>query len=266
MTTLAECFANPKPKSKFIPYISLGDPTFELCVEWGMSIIEAGADILELGIPFSDPVADGPVIQASYKRALSGSFEMEKVLKTTAKIHQNYPQTPLVYLAYYNPIFRYGVKEFFQAAHQAGIRGLVIPDIPFDAREYDTIYTLAREQAIDLIHLITPATTNQRINKMKKYVGGFIYYVTSFGVTGERQSFSANLSERVNMVRQTLEIPVCAGFGISRPEQAREISAYADGIIIGSAVQRIIEKHSADPDQCNQQLAYYIRQVRSNIL
>ncbi|MEM7180036.1 MAG: tryptophan synthase subunit alpha [Spirochaetota bacterium] len=265
MGSLAQCFAKAKPKAKFIPYLSLGDPTMELSVEWSKSIADAGADILELGIPFSDPVADGPVIQASYKRALAAGFSMAKVLEITGKIHKNSPEIPLVYLSYFNPINTYGLERFFQESYQAGIRGMVLPDIPFDSKDSQKVFTLAERYKIDIINLITPSTPLSRMRKMKKVASGFIYYVTSFGVTGVRTAFADNLSERVQIVKDTLQIPVCAGFGISRPEQAREISQYADGIIIGSAVQKIIEKYAENPDECNRQLGRYIKEIRASI-
>jgi tryptophan synthase alpha chain len=265
LTSLSECFQKTPPYKKFVPYLSLGDPTFELSVEWALSIIEGGADILELGIPFSDPTADGPVIQASYKRALSNGFTMEKVLQTTEKIHTKYPLIPIVYLSYFNPIQHYGLENFFRSAHRVGLRGIVIPDVPFDSKESETVCQIANANLIDIIYLVTPATTEQRIKKMKKYASGFIYYVTSFGVTGERSGFADNLNQRIQTVKDLMGLPVCAGFGISRPEQARSISEVADGIIIGSAIQKIIETHSVNPDGCNKKLKHYIKEIRNSL-
>ncbi|MCB1159367.1 MAG: tryptophan synthase subunit alpha, partial [Leptospiraceae bacterium] len=142
---------------------------------------------------------------------------------------------------------------------------LVIPDIPFDSKDSSTVFAAAEKYKVDIIQLVTPATTTARMKQAKKFASGFIYYVTSFGVTGTRNSLPENLRERIELVKSTMQIPVCAGFGISRPEQAREISQYADGIIIGSAIQKIIEEFSNVPDECNKRLNHYIREIRNSI-
>lgn len=265
MGSLKESFENKKKGCHFIPYISLGDPEYALSVEWAKALIDGGADILELGIPFSDPVADGPVIQKSYMRALAKGFSMDTVLKTTKQIHSYKPEIPLVYLTYLNPIISYGMDSFFKKASEAGIKGMVIPDLPFDAKDSSLVLKKSREVGIDIIHLITPASTNQRILAIKKVASGFIYYVTSYGVTGERSMFANDLKNRINMVRKTLNLPICAGFGISRPDQAKTIGAYSDGIIIGSAIQRIIEEKSSKVDECAKALKEYALEISKAI-
>lgn len=251
---LKDCFAKSK-KAKFIPYISLGDPDYEKSTEWADALIRGGADILELGIPFSDPVADGPVIQASYKRALTNTtFSMQKILDTTNRIHNLQPNIPLLYLTYFNLIFSYGIEKFFGQAYQSGIRGVVIPDIPFDTRDSIPLFQTATQNQVDIIQLVTPATNEDRIQQMKEFSSGFIYYVTSFGVTGERANFHKDMKSRIKKVKKIMSMPVCAGFGISNPAQAKEISEYADGIIIGSAIQRIIEKNGQELEKCKQEL------------
>ncbi|HMV45060.1 MAG TPA: tryptophan synthase subunit alpha, partial [Leptospiraceae bacterium] len=155
MSSLKECFEKDKNRSKFIPYISLGDPEYALSVEWSKALIDGGADILELGIPFSDPVADGPVIQKSYMRALAKGFSMDKVLETTKQIHAYKEEIPLVYLTYLNPILSYGEDKFFKKAYLSGIRGIVIPDLPFDAKDAREVIEKARANGIDIIQLIT---------------------------------------------------------------------------------------------------------------
>ncbi|MBK6608069.1 MAG: tryptophan synthase subunit alpha [Leptospiraceae bacterium] len=261
MGSLKECFENKKNRSNFIPYISLGDPEYALSVEWAKALIDGGADILELGIPFSDPTADGPVIQKSYMRALAKGFSMDKVLETTKQIHAYKPNIPLVYLTYLNPVISYGEEKFFKKAYLAGIRGIVIPDLPVDAKDSAYVLEKARASEIDIIHLITPASSKERIEQIKKVASGFIYYVTSYGVTGERANFAQDLKMRIEMVRKSLKLPICAGFGISTPEQAKSISAYSDGIIIGSAIQRIIEEKSSHVDACAKALHEYAKEI-----
>ncbi|EMY76585.1 tryptophan synthase, alpha subunit [Leptospira weilii serovar Ranarum str. ICFT] len=247
----------------FIPYISLGDPDYESCVVWADALIRGGAGILELGIPFTDPVADGPVIQKAFKRALAHPFSMKKILEITAQIHKLHPQIPLVYLTYFNPLFSMGLESFAESAKNAGIQGLIIPDLPYDTPEAEEFFSRLVKRKIDFIHLVTPASTNERIQSMKSLASGFIYYVTSYGVTGERRALAEGLEERIQLVRNQIGLPVCAGFGISSADQARDISRFADGVIIGSAVQRIIEEFGANREVCAGKLLAYASMIRA---
>lgn len=260
---LALAFESGESKSKFIPYFSLGDPNYELSEDWASAIIEGGADILELGIPFSDPVADGPVIQRAFTRAFQNPFSLEKIFTTTRNIKDKYPKTPLVYLTYFNPIFHSGMDDFLKKSRDSGVSGLIIPDLPFDSYESIELFSKAKKYRIDLIHLVTPATEKKRIELMKRNSSGFVYYVTSFGVTGERSAFSTDLEERIQWVRKEMRLPVCAGFGISTPDQADKISKFADGVIIGSSIQRIIEENGKNPSECKKKLTEYCRSIRN---
>lgn len=246
----------------FIPYYSLGDPTYEDSVTWADAIIRGGGDILEMGIPFSDPVADGPVIQRAFKRAFKNTFKLDKIFSITREIKDKHPNTPLVYLTYFNPIYHLGIKSFLERAKLAGVSGLIIPDLPFDSPESRILFDAAKLLSIDLIHLVTPATDKSRIRKMKQNSSGFVYYVTSFGVTGERATFSQDLEERIQMVRTEMGLPVSAGFGISSPEQALKIGKFSDGVIIGSTIQRIIEEHGAKPSLCVQKLEEFAQSIK----
>ncbi|MCB1143421.1 MAG: tryptophan synthase subunit alpha [Leptospiraceae bacterium] len=264
---LEEYIVSQKPNPVFMPYLSLGDPGYNESILFAETLCKFGGDILELGIPFSDPVADGPVIQKSYRRALDNHpFSMKTIMDTTARIHTLISGKPIVFLTYLNPILAYGMKEFFQDAHRSGVRGIVVPDIPFDSKDYKMLFTEAEKAKISLITMITPATKPSRIRSMKKYASGFVYYVTSFGVTGVRTEFSLNLEERINMVREILNIPVLAGFGISTPDQAREISKISDGIIIGSAIQKIIESNISSSENCRIELSDYAGVIKKSIL
>jgi tryptophan synthase alpha chain len=260
---LAVSFDAAKDRSQFIPYFSLGDPDYDSSIEWASAIIDGGADVLELGIPFSDPVADGPVIQRAFTRAFKNPFSMDKIFRTTRTIKDKYPKIPLVYLTYFNPIFHMGMDGFLNSSKESGISGLIIPDLPFDSNESKVLFSKAEKYEVDLIHLITPATEKKRIELMKKNSSGFVYYVTSFGVTGERTGFSTDLEERIQWVRKEMKLPVCAGFGISTPEQADRISKFSDGVIIGSSIQRIIEENSGNPTECKKKLTDYCQSIRS---
>ena len=241
----------------------MGDPSYDLTLKWAMAISES-SDIIELGIPFTDPIADGSVIQKSYKRALDNQeFSMDIILDTTLKIY-NSVQKPIVYLSYLNPINQYGLEKFFSTAGKSGVKGIVIPDIPFDSKDYKNIYNISKENNISIVNLITPATSKDRMKSMKKYSSGFIYYVTSFGVTGTRIELDKDLENKIKEVKNTMGIPVLAGFGISEPEQARAISKYADGIIIGSRIQKIIEEFSSDPSLCVVNLQSYTSSIKNS--
>ncbi|MDX1961378.1 MAG: tryptophan synthase subunit alpha [Leptospiraceae bacterium] len=266
MSSLEEVFQNRKHKSLFITYFSLGDPSYEASPRFAKAILSGGADILELGIPFSDPIADGPVIQKSYKRALDNSaFSMEQILNTTQEIHKLNTEVPIVYLSYLNPIMQFGMEEFFSKAYLSGVRGVVVPDIPFDAEDYLQVFEIAKKNSISIINLVTPATTKKRIHAIKKFSSGFIYYVTSYGVTGERKELDDSLGKRIAEVQAETKLPVCAGFGISTPEQAEKISQFADGVIIGSSIQKIIEANHTNLDNCEAELNRFVKEVRERM-
>ncbi|EMY70897.1 tryptophan synthase subunit alpha [Leptospira vanthielii] len=265
MSKIKSLFDSGKFKSAFIPYFTLGDPNYSDSIEFGKTILDNGADILELGIPFSDPVADGPVIQRAVARSLKNSFSFEELFRVTKAIHDHKPETPLVYLTYFNPIYHCGITKFLDRAKESGIIGLVIPDLPFDTAESETLFRELKVRDMDLIHLVTPASEKKRIQALAKTSSGFIYYVTSFGVTGERREFSVDLKERIRFLKETIQLPICAGFGISTPDQANQISQYADGIIIGSAIQRIIEENGSERSKAISALADYISKIRTSI-
>ncbi|MCZ8155957.1 MAG: tryptophan synthase subunit alpha [Leptospira sp.] len=264
MSKIKDYFASKKSKSVFVPFFTLGDPNYEASVRYGKAILDNGADILELGIPFSDPVADGPVIQRADARALKNTFSFDQIFDVTKQIHLHRPEIPLVYLTYFNPVYHCGIATFLDRASESGITGLVIPDLPFDTEESENLFRELAKRNMDLIHLITPATTKKRISQLKKTSSGFIYYVTSFGVTGERREFSVDLEDRIKSLKEVLQLPICAGFGISTPEQASQIAHYADGIIIGSAIQRIIEENGDNVDACVKALGEYARSIRAS--
>lgn len=227
-------------KTAFIGFLTAGDPDIQTCLSCLEQMEKNGCDIIEIGLPFSDPIAEGPVIQSANLRALSHNITTDDVMEMV-KIYRKTSNIPLLYLLYYNQIFTYGIKDFIQACANAGIDGLIIPDLPFEHR--DELLPLAEANNIIIISLVTPASA-QRKELITKDSKGFLYCVTSLGVTGERNEFTTNLQAFIQELNTYTDTPKALGFGISTPEQIKEMKAYADGIIVGSAIVRRIEEIS----------------------
>ncbi|MCR9144507.1 MAG: tryptophan synthase subunit alpha [bacterium] len=261
--------------SVYMPYLTMGDPSYEKTVEYALGMIDAGADLLEIGIPFSDPTADGPVIQEAMVRSLEATeFSMDKVFEAVSKIHAARPEVPIVFLSYMNPILNgfaesleYGradltkpigqrltydapgaIEVFLKRCQTSGVRGLVVPDLPFDSPESQVLRERGAELGVDQILLVAPNTTPERLAGICSAARGFIYYVTSMGVTGMRAELPPDLRERIDLVKEKSGLPVFAGFGFSDPEQARSLSGSVDGIIVGSLNHRIIAEHGVASD------------------
>ncbi len=260
-----------KGRPLYMPYLTLGDPDFNRSVEIAGAMLRGGADILELGIPFSDPTADGPVIQKAMVRAMASSdFSIEAIFEATGRIHALQPDTPLVFLTYLNPVVsgfatasadaKQSAVRFFERAAQAGIRGLVIPDLPYDTAEARMLSELGEKTGVEIVAMIAPNTSSKRLKQIASEARGFIYYVTSYGVTGERSSFAEDLQSRLKTVRSLSPVPVFAGFGISRPEQAAGLAPYVDGVIAGSVHHRLIE---ADPNTAAEKIEELTRNFTS---
>ncbi len=239
MSKIINAFKNGKA---FIGFLTAGDPSLEKTEEFVLEMVKAGADLIEIGIPFSDPIAEGEVIQRANIRALANGTTMDKVFETVKKIRQK-TQVPLVFLTYLNPVFTYGYDHFFRECSEYGIDGVIIPDIPFE--EKSELMPFSDKYNVDIISLIAP-TSEERINKLASCAKGFVYCVSSKGVTGVRSEIKTDLKSIVSSVRSATKVPVAVGFGISTPEQASEISKYADGIIVGSAIVKIIEQYGDD--------------------
>lgn len=233
-------------KKAFIPFITAGDPSLDMTVSL-ISILEsAGADVIELGIPFSDPIADGPSIQRSSLRSLENGTSLSKVMNAVSKT-RSITQIPIVLMGYYNPIFKYGVERFVKDAVEIGIDGVIVADLP--PEEASDMITSARKYDLSTIFLIAPTSTPDRIKLISEASTGYIYCVSSTGVTGARNRISDTLSQMVDQIRQYTEKPIAVGFGVSNPEQAKEIAQFADGVIVGSAIVNIIEKHKDDHEK-----------------
>ena len=242
----------------FIPFITCGDPSLELTEELVYAMEQAGADLIELGIPFSDPTAEGPVIQEANVRALSGGVTTDLIFSMVRKIRRN-SQIPLVFMTYANVVFSYGTKKFLAEAAKAGVDGLILPDVPFEEKgEFDGP---CREAGLDLISLIAP-TSKGRIRKIAKEADGFIYCVSSLGVTGVRGEITTDIGSMVELVKETRDIPCAVGFGISTPQQAAKMASLADGVIVGSAIVKLCADYKED---CVPHVADYVRSMKNAI-
>ena len=240
---LKDVFANSK-RSVFIPYITCGDPSIEKTEELIGTIESAGADIIELGVPFSDPIADGPIIQAAYNRALKQGVSLEKVIKMVGRQRKNI-KIPIVLLSYYNPIYKYGIERFVSEAVDSGVSAVVIPDLP--PEEAKEIMAYSEKKDFSIIFLLAPTSTDERIKFIGLQPAPFIYYVSITGITGIRKSLSVHLEERLKKIKTLCKKPIAVGFGISNPSQAEEVAKIADGVIVGSAIVDIVGKNLDDP-------------------
>ncbi|MDR0838568.1 MAG: tryptophan synthase subunit alpha [Oscillospiraceae bacterium] len=239
MSRISKAFDHGKA---FIGFVTGGDPSFEKSEEFILEMERAGADLIEIGIPFSDPIAEGPVIQAANIRALSGGATVDGCFELAARLRAK-TDVPLVFLTYLNPVFRRGYDKFFADCAAAGVDGVIIPDLPFE--EQPEVKTPAKAHSIDVISLIAP-TSEARIAEIAKDASGFIYVVSSMGVTGVRSEIKTDLRSIIETIRSVTDVPAAVGFGISTPGQSREIAGFADGVIVGSAIVKLCEKHGAD--------------------
>ncbi len=231
-------------KRAFVAYICAGDPTLDRTVDIVLALEQAGADIIELGLPFSDPLADGVVNQMAADRALRAGASTQGVLDTIRRIRER-SQVPLVLFTYLNPVYAYGYERFHQEAAAAGADGILVLDLPPDEAAQNT--ELKPAPGLRHIQLIAPTSSPERIAAIATSAEGFIYYVSRLGVTGAQASVAEGIAEQVAVIKAASEVPVCVGFGVSNPEQAAEIAAKADGVVVGSAIVRLIEQNGADP-------------------
>ncbi|HAN20389.1 MAG: tryptophan synthase subunit alpha [Clostridiales bacterium GWF2_36_10] len=255
MSKINSAFNN---KKSFIAFLTAGDPSKEKTIEYILEMEKAGADIIEIGIPFSDPTAEGPVIQAANIRALKngmttdGVFEIVEAVRKTSNV-------PLVFLSYLNPVFHYGYERFFKRCEELSVDGIIIPDLPYEEKK--EILPITNKHGVDVISLIAP-TSDNRIQMIAKEATGYIYLVSSMGVTGVRNSINTDLTSIVKTVRTVTDVPVAVGFGISTPEQAKQMADLSDGVIVGSAIVKIIEKHG---DNANKILFDYVNEMKNAI-
>ena len=247
MNRIEERFAQLKRTGKkgFIVYIGAGDPNLEATRELALAFASAGVDVLELGVPFSDPLADGPVIQRAMERALAHGTRLKDVLATVAGIRRQ-SQIPIVLYIYFNLIHKVGLEKFITDAARAGVDGLLVLDLP--PEESDNYEVLMKKSGLCHIYLVAPTTPEERMEYIVKRGSGFIYYVSREGVTGMQSQVASNLAEQIAKIRAHTELPIAVGFGISNPEQARLAAQSADAIVVGSAVVNQIAEHGKSPE------------------
>ena len=240
MSRIAEKFAALRAAGEraFVPFVTAGDPDLDTTAELLLALAENGADLIEIGIPFSDPSADGPTIQRASERALANGTTLRQVLALVAKLRAQV-RIPLLLMGYANPFYALGVDGFAQACAAAGVDGILCPDLP--PEEGADLYGALAKRGVDGVLMAAPTTTPERMGMLVHNTGGFLYYVSLTGVTTARSALAGGIEEAVAAIRRCGDIPVCVGFGISRPEHAREVARYADGIAVGSAIVNLIE-------------------------
>lgn len=241
MSKIEEVFKDLRVKGRkaFIPYIMAGDPDLAKTEEVILLFEEVGADIVELGIPFTDPLADGPTIQRASERALKKGITLKKVLEFVKRIRRSI-KIPIVLMTYYNPIFKYGVERFVKEAVQYRVNGIIVPDLPPD--EATDLIRFSKREGLDTVFLLAPTSTEDRVKMVARTSSGFIYYVSITGITGARLQIDESLGESIKKIRKITDKPVCVGFGVSNPEEASRVSEIADGVIIGSAIVKMLNE------------------------
>jgi len=265
MKTYKQVFSELKEQNRtaLIPFFVVGDPDFDTSLDIVKTAIDAGADILELGIPFSDPIADGPTIQKADIRAMKSGMSMAKALEFVRKV-KDYRDVPIGLLMYYNLVYQYGTEKFFSDFHQAGVNSVLVADLSID--DADEITGPAVSVGLDTVFMVTPITDPERMKLIASKTTGFIYTVSVLGVTGSRAKLSDTVGGLVGKLKGLTDVPVCVGFGISKPEHAAAIAqAGADGVIIGSKIVGLIESNLGDKEKTLAEISTFLGQVKSAI-
>ena len=242
MSRIASAFDNGKA---FIAFITCGDPDPETTAACVRAAVRGGANLIELGIPFSDPTAEGPVIQAANERALKGGVTTDKIFELARELRKDVT-VPMVFMTYANVVYSYGIERFCDKCAEAGVDGMILPDVPFE--EKDDFAPLCAQYGLDLVSMIAPTSEN-RIARIAQEATGFIYVVSSLGVTGVRSRITTDIGAMVRVIRENTNTPCAVGFGISTPEQAAKMAAASDGAIVGSAIVKLIAQHGRDAAQ-----------------
>jgi tryptophan synthase alpha chain len=258
MGRIGNRFNKEKGEKALVIYITAGDPSLEVTKEIALGLDAAGVDCLEIGVPFSDPTADGPIIQAASQRALKNGTTLSAILAMIESIRET-SEIPIVLFGYYNPILSYGPERFAARAKEAGVDGILVVDLPPEEAAELRQYTDPKQ--IDFISLIAPTTNTERVKRITAHATGFLYYISITGVTGTAKPNIEEVKKDVQRIKKVTDLPLVVGFGISTPQQAKEIAPYADGIVIGSAVVRMIEEHCGKFDLVTQ-VAHYAREMK----
>lgn len=256
MSRINKAFENG---TAFIGFLTAGDPNLDKTEEFILKMVEGGADLIEIGIPFSDPIAEGPVIQEANIRALRVGTTVEKIFDKVKSIRSK-TDVPLVFLTYINPVFHYGYDAFLRRCQECGIDGIIIPDMPYE--EKGEILDIAEKYGVDIISMIAP-TSEERISMIAQNAKGFVYVVSSMGVTGVRSEIKTDLESIVDIIKKNIDTPAAIGFGISTPEQAAHFSEFADGVIVGSAIVKIIAEHG---ENSGEPLFEYVKSMKEAVI
>ena len=227
-----------------MPYFTAGDPSLDVTRRLVIEAARRGADVFELGVPFSDPIADGPVVQRASGRALANGASLMRVLETVAELRREI-DTPIVLMTYYNPVLAFGLKAFAETATKVGVDGVIVPDLP--PEEAAPLAAEADAVGLDVVYLVAPTSSSARMRMIARQTRGFVYVVSLTGVTGERQELPKDLADQIRKLRAVTTKPLCVGFGVGRPEQAATVGALADGVIVGSAIVRLVEERASSP-------------------
>ena len=232
-------------KKGFIPFITAGDPDLATTEQLLITLANSGATLIELGVPFSDPMADGPVIQRASERALKNKFGLQEILDTTSRVRKQI-DTPIILFSYYNPLLQFGLKRIAEAAKEAGLDGVLVTDLtPEESGEFEAEL---RAQGLDMIFLVAPTSTDERLQLVAQHASGFVYAVSRAGVTGARSTISAEAEKLVTRMRRFSELPIAVGFGISNADQVKDVQRYADAVVVGSAIVAEMERLVESPD------------------
>ena len=259
MSRIDDRFKSLNGKKALVAFFTAGDPDLSASKDIFSVIEKAGADIIELGVPFSDPLADGPVIQASAHRSLQNGTTLGKIIELVKDIRSQ-SQLPIVLMSSFNPVFVYGQEKFVEDAVNAGVDGVILPDLP--PEEAGKFLRFANAKSLDTIFLLAPTSTPDRIQMVGEASKGFIYYVSLTGTTGTKEALAKNLEEKVSAIKNEVKLPVLVGFGISGPEQAKEAGQCSDGVIIGSAIVKLIESNS-DPVERDKKITEFISSIKT---
>jgi len=255
MNKIEEVFNN---KKAFIPFVTAGDPNLAITEQLVIKMAECGADLIELGIPFSDPVAEGPVIQEADYRALQAGTTTDKIFDMVERVRK-FTEIPIAFMTYVNPIYTYGVDRFMMNCKKVGVVAVIVPDVPFEERE--ELQPFCDKYGITFIYMIAP-TSKDRVKMIAKEAKGFLYCVSSMGVTGERSEISSEIGAMIKLAKELNDIPCAIGFGISTPEQAKRMAAISDGVIVGSAIVRIVGQYG---EGCVPYVEEYVKSMKGAI-
>ena len=268
-TRITRCFARLTEKNRkaFVAFLTGGDPDFDTSRQLICGLPDAGVDLIEIGIPFSDPMADGPAIQASSQRALRNGMTLVKTLELVRQFRKNDDTTPIVLMGYYNPIYRYGADRFVHECVSSGVDGLIIVDLP--PEEDQELCEPALTAGLHWIRLVTPSTDDGRIDTVLHNVSGFVYYISVLGVTGTRRAMADHVNQAVERLRNYTELPIAVGFGIKTPEHARSVAERADGIVVGSAIVELVKSNLDDDGKPGAELVGkvhdFVRQIAEGV-